>query len=87
MNLSEIQKMVQDSIENGATTVEQVHKQIANMPLEALAKFGPLEGAAQGVRDFNERSIGGIYELIRNINQKAGEFAQEQLKNIDPSAP
>ena len=42
-----IRSMVQDAINNGATTVEDVHKKIATMPLAALKN---VEGWARSAR-------------------------------------
>ena len=86
MDLKEIQQMVQDAIDNGATSVEQVHRNVANMPLDALEKIGALEEHVQKVRDFQDKSIGDIYEAIRSLNQKVGEIAKEQLEKVQPSA-
>lgn len=86
INLRELQELVQDSIEKGATTVEQVHRQIANMPLDMLAKVEQLEAPVSQARDFNDRTIGSIYELIHNINNKAGEIAKEMLNKVDNEA-
>ncbi|MEM7184547.1 MAG: hypothetical protein AAF518_26860 [Spirochaetota bacterium] len=83
INLRELQEIVQDSIEKGATSVEQVHRQIANMPLDMLAKVEQLEGPVSQARDFNDRTIGSMYELIHNINNKAGEMAKELLEKVD----
>ena len=39
MDLVELTKTVQDAIDKGATSVEQIHRQIANMPLDFLARI------------------------------------------------
>lgn len=85
MDLRELQQVVQDAIDKGAKNVEQVHRQIANMPIDALGRFEQLEGPLNQVRDFNDRTIGSIYEAIHNLNEKAGEIAKEMLEKIDPS--
>ena len=85
MDLKEIQQLVQDAIDNGATSVEQVHRNIANMPLDALGNIGGLEEHVQKARDFQDKTIGDIYEAIRSLNQKVGEIAKEQLEKIQPS--
>ena len=83
INLKELQQVVQDAIDKGATSVEQVHRQIANMPLDMLAKIEQLEGPVNQARDFNDKTIGSIYELIHNLNNKAGEIARELLAKLD----
>lgn len=84
IDLVELQKTVQDAIDKGATSVEQVHKQIANMPLDFLARIEQLEGPVNQAREFQDKTIGSIYETIHNINNKAGEIAKELLAKINP---
>ena len=83
INLRELQQVVQEAIDKGATSVEQVHRQIANMPLDFLAKIESLEGPVNQARDFNEKTIGSIYETIHSINTKAGEMAREILDKME----
>jgi hypothetical protein len=83
MDLVELQKTVQEAIDNGATSVEQVHRQIANMPLDFLSKIEQLEGPISQVRDFQDKTVGSIYETIHNINAKAGEIAKELLAKMN----
>ncbi len=82
MNLVELQKTVQEAIDRGARSVEQVHKQIANLPLEYLARIEPLAGPANQAKDFQTKTIGSIYDAIANINVKAGEIARDLLAKI-----
>ena len=81
-DLKSIKDLVQETIDKGATSVEQVHKQIANMPLEALEKIQPLESAVQGVKEVQNTTIGNVYEVIRNINEKVGEIAEDLLSKV-----
>jgi uncharacterized protein YaaR (DUF327 family) len=87
INLRELQQVVQEAIDKGATSVEQVHRQIANMPLDFLAKIESLEGPVNQARDFNEKTIGSIYETIHSINTKAGEMAREILDKMENKTP
>ncbi len=77
--LIDLQATVQDAIDKGATSIEEVHKAIANMPLELLAKIGPLEEAVKGGQAFQEQTIGSVYENIRLMNHKVGEIAGQLL--------
>jgi hypothetical protein len=83
INLAELQKTVQDAIDNGARSVEQVHRQIANMPLDFLAKIEQLEGPINQTREFQDKTIGTIYETIHNINNQAGEIARDLLAKMN----
>ncbi|HMV41578.1 MAG TPA: hypothetical protein PK079_07300 [Leptospiraceae bacterium] len=83
MDLVELTKAVQDAIDKGATSVEQVHRQIANMPLDFLSKIEQLEGPVSQAREFQDKTIGSIYEAIHNINAKASEIATDLLSKIN----
>lgn len=74
-----IRALVQDAIDRGATSVEEVHKMIAAMPLEALKKIEPLGGAAESAQELTTRSIGAIYDAIRGVNAQVGEVAKQML--------
>ena len=75
----DVRKLVQDAIDQGATTVEEVHKRIAAMPLNALKQIEPVSGAAQTVEDLTTTSIGAVYDAIRRINDQVGQVAQQLL--------
>jgi hypothetical protein len=83
INLVELQRTVQEAIDNGARSVEQVHRQIANMPLDFLARFEQLEGPINQTREFQDKTIGAIYETILNLNAKAGEIARDILSKMN----
>jgi len=72
-------KVVQDAIDEGATTVEEIHKAIADLPLKMLEQSDLLKGSAKRVKRVQDHSIGAIYNLIREINEKAGTFASDLL--------
>jgi uncharacterized membrane-anchored protein YhcB (DUF1043 family) len=72
-------RLVQDEIDKGATTVEEIHKAIADLPLKVLEESDLLKGPAKEVRRVQDHTIGAIYDLIRDINQKIGTFASELL--------
>lgn len=82
MDLAELQRTVQKAIDEGARSVEQVHKQIANMPLEFIARIEQLEGPANQVKDFQTKTIGGFYDAIASINAKAGDIAKDLLAKL-----
>jgi hypothetical protein len=75
--------LVQEAIENGATTVEEVHRSIANMPLEALKSIDQIEGPISKVQEFQDRTIGGVYDTIRMVNMQVGEIAKSLLDKMD----
>lgn len=74
-----LSKLIQDAIDKGATTVEEIHKSIAKLPLDMLAEIEPLKGPAKEARRVQDRSIGAIYDLIRDVNQQVGTLASDLL--------
>jgi hypothetical protein len=70
---------IQDAVDKGATTVEEIHKSIADLPLKMLEESELLRGPAKEVRRVQDQTIGAIYDVIRGINQQVGTLASELL--------
>jgi len=75
--------LVQEAIENGATTVEDVHRNIASKPLEMLRNVGALEGAVDKIQQIQDETIGNVYETIRMVNAQVGDIAKDMLDKVD----
>ena len=75
-----IADLVQESVEEGATTAEDIHKSIADLPLKVLEEIRLLEKPVREVRRVQEHSIGAIYDLIRQINDQVAELASDLLE-------
>ncbi len=82
-NLLKLKEIIQDTIDKGATSVEQIHKAIAALPLEALEKIEPLGPTAKTTRTIQEETIGNVYEIIRKVNREVGKLAEDLLKRVD----
>lgn len=78
--------LVQDAIENGATSVEEIHRAIANKPIEVLKNIEPLAGPLDTVQRIQDQTIGNIYETIRMINAQVGDIAIDLLERQEKSA-
>jgi hypothetical protein len=72
-------RFIQDAIDRGATTVEEIHKSIADLPLKMLEESELLKGPAREVRRLQDHTIGAVYDLIRGINEQVGTLASELL--------
>lgn len=81
-DLNDLRQLVQKVIDDGATNVEQVHQAIAKLPYKYLEKIELIEGKVRKVKDFQEKSIGQVYQLLRAINDKAADFTEEFLKKV-----
>jgi hypothetical protein len=78
-NFKEITDLVQETIDKGATSVEEVHQAIARMPIDVLERVAPGLPLAKTVGDVQKKTIGTIYEMIRVVNKTAGEIARDLL--------
>jgi hypothetical protein len=71
---------IQEAVDHGATTVEEIHRAIAELPLDVLQRNGLFEQTAAEVREIQDRSIGAVYDVIRDVNRRIGELASDLLE-------
>lgn len=74
-----VQRLVEEAIDQGATTVEEIHRAVAAAPLEVLAEVEQLSGPAAVAQDLTARSIGAVYDTIRQVNEQVGVLAERIL--------
>ncbi len=70
---------IRDAIDQGASSVEEIHKAIADLPLDVLERNGLLEEAAAEIRKIQDRTIGAVYDVIREVNQRVNDLASDLL--------
>jgi hypothetical protein len=78
-----LKDFVQEAVDRGATSVEQIHQYIADLPFEALEKSGLLEEDKLKIREKKRRSIGMVYDAIRRINREIGQLISDQFENLE----
>lgn len=78
-----LKDVIQEAIDQGATTVEEIHQHIARLPLDALDKLGVLGSTGGQIRDLQERSIGAVYDAIRKVNTEVGQLISDQFGNLE----
>jgi len=81
--LIELKDLIQETIDKGATSIEQIQLEIAKKPIEILEKIEQLKPVAGQIKGIHQASIGTVYEKIRTINKQVGEMAGELLKKVD----
>ena len=77
---ADLVKVVQEAIDRGARTVEEVHLTVAALPLQALRQLGPFEEVADRADDILHTSIGSVYDSILAVNRRVGEIAEGLLR-------
>ena len=75
--------LVQAAIDKGATSVEEVQKAVANQPLNILEKIAPLKTPVKGIKEIQNQTIGGVYDIIRTINQEVNVIAKDLLAKVE----
>jgi hypothetical protein len=83
--LQGLKDLVQEAIDKGATSVEEVHRSIAALPFAVLERIEPLAEPARTMKDLQQQSIGFVYDAIRRLNRVAGEIAEELLQRARSS--
>ncbi|MEO7438798.1 MAG: hypothetical protein ABI080_25185 [Candidatus Binatia bacterium] len=78
-----VKDLVQQAVDRGAQSVEQIHRYVADLPFEALERTGLLEDDRLGPREKQQRTIGMVYEAIRRINDEVGRFVSNQIENVE----
>jgi hypothetical protein len=75
-----IAHLVEQAIDDGADSVEKVHRSIANMPLDVLERLDLFKDTVKDVRKVQDTSIGAIYDLIHKVNREVGKLANEMIR-------
>ena len=83
LRIEAIKDLIQEAVDKGATTVEQIHKVVADLPFSVLEQRGLLADTAEAVRDTSARTIGNVYDAIRRINREIGEMASHVIEAVD----
>jgi hypothetical protein len=75
-----IAHLVQQAVDDGASSVEEIHRAIAGMPLDVLERLDLFEKTVKDVRKVQDTSIGAIYDLIHKVNREVAKLATELLE-------
>jgi hypothetical protein len=81
-----IAQLVERAIDDGARTVEEIHRSVASMPLDVLERLDLFKQTVKDVRKVQDTSIGAIYDLIHKVNHEVGKLAVEMLRAERPAA-
>jgi len=73
-------ELVQQAVDEGAKSVEEIHRSIASLPLDVLERLDLFEKTVKDVRKVQDTSIGAIYDLIHKVNREVARLATELLE-------
>ena len=76
-------RLVEDVIDKGANTAEEINRAILDLPVTVLENLG-LDDTASHVKKVQDSTIGAIYTLIRDINHKVADLATDLLAQKRP---
>jgi nucleotidyltransferase/DNA polymerase involved in DNA repair len=78
-----VKDLIQQAVDKGATSVEQIHQYIASLPFETLERVGLLDEDKLQLREKQRRTIGMVYDAIRRINKMVGDLISDQIENLE----
>ncbi len=84
--LETIKDLIQETVDKGVTSVEQVHRAIADLPFAALEQSGLAQQQAEKPRALVGESIGAVYEAIRRANQEVGQLVSGLFESLEDHA-
>jgi hypothetical protein len=79
--------LVREVVADGATTAEEIHKAIADLPLDVLERLDLFKETARNVRKIQDTSIGAIYDVIRKVDREVARLATEVLQRSPKARP
>ncbi len=79
-NLNGINKQLHDLVNSGSESVEQIHKSIANLPFELAENVEILATPARTLKELQNNMIGGVYSVIRMVNDRVSEFTDSIIE-------
>lgn len=72
---------IHDLVEQSAIAVQDIHQAIADLPIDVLDTLTPFHQALGEVRQTQARSIAAVYGLVRKINDRVEQFADDLLSD------
>lgn len=80
--IKEVKDKVIKTVEETTDKIEEAHKKIAAKPFEILEKAKVTGPKVDKVKDFQDKAISKTYEVVRNINKKAGDLATDLIGKV-----
>jgi len=80
--IKSLKDAVQQAIDNGARTAEEVYLRVSRLPFDQLERIAALEGVVRKARGRHDQSVARLYDTIRAINRRVGKLADQALRRL-----
>jgi hypothetical protein len=80
--IKSLKDAVQQAVNNGARSAEEVYLRISRMPFDQLERIAALEGIVGRARGMHDQSVARITEVILKLNKRIGKLADQALKRL-----
>jgi len=74
-----LKDIIHQAIEEGASTVEEVHQKVAGLPFDQLEKIAAIEGLVRRARGVHDQVSNTVYDTVRAINARVDDLAEDAL--------
>jgi hypothetical protein len=71
-------RLIEDIIEEGANSAEDIHRAVLALPVTMLENLG-LKSTSKSIKKVQDSSIGAVYKLIHEINHEVADLATRLL--------
>ena len=76
-----VKDLVQEAVDRGVTSVEQIHQVIAGLPFDVLEAVGVPDSLR--LRDRLHRVIGVVYGAVRDANRYVGDLLSDGFEAVE----
>jgi hypothetical protein len=73
---------IQESVDQGAKTAEEIHRAIADLPLEIMERAEVFGKTARQIREMQDKAIGAVYDLVRDVNKRVGNYSSDLVERL-----
>lgn len=79
LDVAKLAGRIRAAVDRGADVAEKVHKRALRLPLAPFEGVEPLEGVVRDLHRVSDRSIGAIYDFVRDVNHEVVRLAEDWL--------
>jgi gas vesicle protein len=83
-DVKKIKNLVHEMVDKGVTTVEEIHKSIAQASRQGMEEVAPKEvkPLVEPAKEIHDTATGAVYDMIRMVNRKVSEISDEMLDKV-----